>query len=153
MDFCADVIDYMNDPENALGVQVGRANSFISVFGDDRNIAVQMQHIYEERIALEEIIEKCLEKSDVNLDTFLNNELKYYTCRGEEGLVKCIDKKTLENLLCLSINYKQKIQDYKQKIQDYKEEEKQQTIISLYATIMTLVSFIFCVLYYISYVG
>lgn len=45
--FCDDVIDYMNDPEMALDVQVERAEGFIRVFGNDRNKAVQLQHIYE----------------------------------------------------------------------------------------------------------
>lgn len=47
IDFCDDVIDYMNDPENALDVQEERAEGFAFVFGNDRNKAVQLQHSYE----------------------------------------------------------------------------------------------------------
>lgn len=48
LDFCNDVIDYMDYPEMALDAQVERANSFINVFGDNRKVAVQMLQIYED---------------------------------------------------------------------------------------------------------
>ena len=47
MDFCDDVIDYMNDPEMACDEQVERAESFCKVFGNNRNTAVHLQHLYE----------------------------------------------------------------------------------------------------------